>query len=192
MIKLLTCLPSFDVSDKQAISIISNTSYEGAAYTHQGWVLDPKWQQYLILDDEYDEYDGTGLGADGYPISYIWDVSSLEAPKQTGFYKGLRKGIDHNQFVRDGFTYQSNYGLGISILDLRSVPDDPTGKSIKEVAYFDIHPEDDDLEGGGSVEFVGTWSHFPYFPSGHIVINTMDRGAFVVKRSGGAKAFGQE
>nr|CAD70561.1 hypothetical protein [Neurospora crassa] len=173
----------FDVSDKQNIRIISNTSYEGASYTHQGWVLDPNWQRYLILDDEYDEYDAAGLGADGYPITYIWDISSLEKPKQTGHYKGLRRGIDHNQFIKDGFSYQSNYGLGLSILDLRSVPLDPTGKRIKEVAYFDVHPEDDSAPGGGNVTFTGTWSHYPFFPSGYIVINTMDRGAFVVKRT---------
>jgi choice-of-anchor B domain-containing protein len=176
-------LTIFDVSDKQNIKVISNTSYEGFVYTHQGWVLDPQWQQYLITDDEYDEVDKSGLAADGYPISYIWDISSLEAPKQTGHYKGLRKGIDHNQFVKDGFSYQSNYGLGLSILDLRSVPSDPTGKGIREVAFFDTHPEDDHLPGGGNVTFTGSWSHYPFFPSGFIVINTMDRGAFVVKRS---------
>ncbi|TPX15793.1 uncharacterized protein E0L32_000127 [Thyridium curvatum] len=173
----------YDVTDLQHITIISNTSYEGASFTHQGWVLDPEWQQFLISDDEYDEVDERGLASAGYPISYIWDISSLEAPKQTGYYKHLRKGIDHNQFVKDGFTYQSNYALGISILDLRSVPSDPTGKGIKEVAYFDIHPEDDNMEGGGNVTFTGTWSHYPFFPSGYIVINTMDRGAFVVKKS---------
>ena len=181
---LLTPESSFDVSDKKNIKVISNTSYEGFVYTHQGWVLDPQWQQFLITDDEYDEFNKTGLAADGYPVSYIWDISSLEAPKQTGHYKGLRRGIDHNQFVKDSFAYQSNYGLGLSILDLRSVPSDPTGKGIKEVAYFDTHPEDDHLPGGGNVTFTGSWSHYPFFPSGFIVINTMDRGAFVVKRSG--------
>jgi choice-of-anchor B domain-containing protein len=146
-------------------------------------VLDPQWQQYLIADDEYDEVDGTGAAADGYPISYIWDITSLETPKQTGHYKGLRKGIDHNQYVKDGFSYQSNYGLGLSILDLRSIPSDPTGKGVKEVAYFDIHPEDDHLPGGGEVEFTGTWSNYPFFPSGYIMINTIERGVFVVKQS---------
>ncbi|EON98378.1 hypothetical protein UCRPA7_6111 [Phaeoacremonium minimum UCRPA7] len=170
-------LTIFDVSNKKQIKIISNTSYEGVSFTHQGWVLDPKWQQYLILDDEYDEYDKTGLAADGYPISYIWDISSLEAPKQTGYYRGLRKGIDHNQFVKDGYTYQSNYALGISILDLRSVARDPTGKGIKEVAYFDIHPEDDNVAGGGNVTFTGTWSHYPFFPSGTTGIPFSDNNA---------------
>ncbi|KAK4151660.1 hypothetical protein C8A00DRAFT_35702 [Chaetomidium leptoderma] len=178
-------LTIFDVTDKKNIQVISNTSYEGFAYTHQGWVLDPQWQQFLITDDEYDEFNQTGLAADGYPVSYIWDVSSLEAPRQTGHYKGLRRGIDHNQYVRDGFAYQSNYALGLSVLDLRSVPSDPTGQGITEVAFFDTHPEDDHLPGGGNVTFTGTWSHYPFFPSGFIVVNTMDRGAFVVKRSDG-------
>lgn len=141
------------------------------------------WQQYLITDDEYDEYNRTGLANDGYPVSYIWDISSLEKPKQTGFYKGLRKGIDHNQYVKDGYTYQSNYGLGISILDLRSVPMDPSGRSIREVAYFDTRPEDDDMPGGGNLTFTGTWANYPYFKSGYIVVNTLDRGVFVLKRT---------
>ncbi|KAK0625114.1 hypothetical protein B0T17DRAFT_558289 [Bombardia bombarda] len=176
-------LTIFDVTDKSAVKVISNTSYEGASYTHQGWVLDPLWQEYLILDDEYDEVDAAGPAADGYPVSYIWSIRSLEKPKQTGYYKALRRGIDHNQFVKDGHAYQSNYALGLSVLDLRSVPLDPTGKRIKEVAYFDVHPEDDNEPGGGAVTFTGTWSHYPFFPSGYIVINTIDRGAFVVKRT---------
>jgi len=154
---------------------------------HQGWVIDPQWQQFLITDDEYDEVRGNGPAKDGYPVSYIWDISSLAAPKQTGHYKHLRKGIDHNQYVKDGFAYQSLYGLGLSILDLHSVAADPTGKGIKEVAYFDTYPEDDHLPGGGNVTFTGSWSNYPYFPSGYIFINTMDRGAFIVKRSDAAK-----
>jgi len=176
-------LRRFDVSDKKNISIISNTSYTGVSYTHQGWVLDPNWQQFLIMDDEYDEVRKTGLAAEGYPIAYIWDISSLEKPRQTGHYKATRKGIDHNQYVKDGFAYQSNYGLGLTILDLRSVPQDPTGKGIREAGFFDTYPEDDSLPGGGNITFTGSWSNYPFFKSGFIVINTIDRGVFVVKQS---------
>ncbi|KAI0114799.1 hypothetical protein F4814DRAFT_293485 [Daldinia grandis] len=176
-------LTIYNVTSKANPTIISRTSYEGASYTHQGWVLDTEWQQYLVLDDEYDEYDHAGLGEPGYPITYIWDISSLEAPKQTGYYKASRKGIDHNQFVNGDFVYQSNYGGGLHILDVSSIPSDPTGKGVTEVAYFDIYPEDDDEEGGGQVEFQGTWSHYPYFKSGYIMINTIERGAYVVKLS---------
>ncbi|KAI0873338.1 hypothetical protein GGS24DRAFT_400728 [Hypoxylon argillaceum] len=176
-------LTIYNVTNKAAATIISRTSYEGAAYTHQGWVLDTQWQQYLVLDDEYDEYDKVGPGAAGYPVTYIWDISSLEKPKQTGHYSAKVKGIDHNQFINGNFAYQSNYGGGLHILDISSIPSDPTGKGVKEVAHFDIYPEDDDDNGGGVIDFVGTWSHYPYFKSGYIVINTIERGVYVVKRS---------
>lgn len=175
-------LTIYNVTDKTAPTIISRISYEGASYTHQGWLLDTEWQDFLVLDDEYDEYDKVGPGAAGYPITYIWDITDLEAPKQTGYYQALRKGIDHNQFVSDGFAYQSNYGGGLVILDVSSIPTDPTGAGVEQVAFFDIYPEDDDVEGGGEIEFVGTWSHYPFFKSGYIVINTIERGAYVVKR----------
>ncbi|KAI1267438.1 hypothetical protein F5Y18DRAFT_337878 [Xylariaceae sp. FL1019] len=176
-------LTIYNVTDKAAATIISRTSYEGAAYTHQGWLLDTEYQQFLVLDDEYDEYDKVGPGAKGYPITYIWDISSLEAPKQTGYYSAKVKGIDHNQFINGDFAYQSNYGGGLHILDISSIPSDPTGAGVSEVAHFDIYPEDDNDEGGGEIDFVGTWSHYPYFKSGYILINTIERGAYIVKRS---------
>ncbi|KAK6828153.1 hypothetical protein PG987_011494 [Apiospora arundinis] len=176
-------LTIYDVTDKNTTNIISRTGYEGSAFTHQGWVLDKEWQEYLVLDDEYDEYDKTSTGVSQRPLTYFWDIKSLEAPKLTGSYRHARKGIDHNQFVVDGFAYQSNYGQGLSILDLTSIPKDPTGGSVTEAGFFDIYPEDDEAEGGGQVEFVGSWSHYPFFKSGYILINTMERGAFVVKRT---------
>ena len=64
------------------------------------------------------------------------------------------------------------------------MPEDPTGDSVCEIAYFDIYPEDDQMEGGGYVGFVGTWSSYAFFPSGYIFINTIERGAWVVKMTG--------
>ncbi|CRK29942.1 hypothetical protein BN1708_005081, partial [Verticillium longisporum] len=194
-------LTIYDVTDKTTTKIISRTSYEGASCkspprphvhlfpiansstdTHQGWVTNTQWQEYLVLDDEYDEYDKTGAAASGYPITYFWDIRSLEKPKQTGYFKSPAYGIDHNQFVIDGFAYQSNYGAGLRILDVSSLPQDPTGKLVKEVGFFDVYPEDDRNANGGSIDFIGTWSHYPFFKSGFILVNTIERGAFVVKR----------
>ena len=174
-------LTIYDVEDKNGTHIISRTSYEGASYTHQGWVLDVNNQEYLVLDDELDEADKAGPGADGYPVTFIWDIRDLENPKQTGFYKAKTKSIDHNHYVIDGIVYQSHYGAGLRVLDARSIPEDPTGSSVCEVAHFDIYPEDDEEEGGGIVEFVGSWSSYAYFKSGFIFINTIERGAWVVK-----------
>src|SRR6185437_6336930 len=50
-----------------------------------------------------------------------------------------------------------------------------------EAAFFDIYPEDDAMAGGGLVDFVGSWSSYAYFKSGYIFINTIERGAWVVK-----------
>ena len=174
-------LTIYDTEEKDVTKIISRVTYEGASYTHQGWVLDPENQEYLVLDDELDEEDAVGPSADGFPVTFIWDIRDLENPKQTGYYKSPVRSIDHNHYVHGGFIYQSHYGAGLRVLDGRSIPEDPTGGSICEVAHFDIYPEDDEAEGGGIVEFVGTWSSYALFDSGFIFVNTIERGAWVVK-----------
>jgi choice-of-anchor B domain-containing protein len=117
-------------------------------------------------------------------VTYIWDIRSLEEPKQTGIYKSDSYSIDHNQYVIDGLSYQSNYGGGLRILDVSSIPEDPTGKGVKEVAFFDVYPEDDTEPNGGVIDFVGSWSSYGFFKSGYIFVNTIERGGFVLKRSG--------
>jgi hypothetical protein len=42
-----------------------------------------------------------------------------------------------------------------------------------------VHPEDDAV--GGVAEFGGAWSVYPYFESGHILVNSIERGLFVLK-----------
>lgn len=174
-------LTIYDVTDKSATKIISRTSYEGASYTHQGQVTDPNWQEFLIHDDEYDEEEKNGPAMDGYAVTYIWDIRNLEAPKQTGLYKAIVKGIDHNQYIKDNRVYQSSYSTGLRVYDINSISTDPTGNGVWEVAHFDMYPEDDNLPGGGVVDFFGTWSSYAMFKSGFILINDMERGAFLVK-----------
>ena len=174
-------LTIYDVTDKSNSTIISRTSYEGVAYSHQGWVLDKSNQEYLLLDDEYDEFDKTVSSLDGYPVTYIWDIRDLENPKQSGQYRGTVRSVDHNQYVIDGYSYQSSYMAGFRVFDVSSIPSDPTGGSVCEIAYFDIFPEDDHLPGGGDLDFSGTWSSYAYFKSGFIFVNTIERGAFLIK-----------
>ncbi|PWW72324.1 hypothetical protein C7212DRAFT_302097 [Tuber magnatum] len=173
-------LTIYDITDKTTTTIISRTSYEGVNYTHQGWVLDEKDQRFLLLDDELDEVRRVGPAADQHATTYIWDISNLEKPIQSGIYKSEAISIDHNQYVHKGYTYQSNYGSGLRVLDITSIPLDPTGACVREVAYFDVFPDDDNSQ---NVSFVGTWGSYAYFESGHIIVNTIDRGVFVVKRS---------
>ncbi|SMQ55114.1 unnamed protein product [Zymoseptoria tritici ST99CH_3D7] len=184
-------LTIYDVTNKtgpNAGSIISRTPYKGASYSHQGWVLDAKWQTHLLLDDELDEgfisparTNPDSPSKDGFPATYIFDISNLEKPVNTGYYKSKVRSVDHNQFVIDGLAYQSNYQAGLRVLDVSSIPGTPDGSEVEEIAFFDVYPEDDENEGGGIADWsFGTWSHYS-FESGWIVINTIDRGAFVVK-----------
>lgn len=170
-----------DVTNKAKPVQISKTPYVGAAYTHQGWVVDPNNMAWLLLDDELDEMDKTGEAANGHTTTYIFDISTLAKPVNTGLYQSPVKSIDHNQYVIDGLSYQSNYGSGLRIVDVSTVAKDPTGKSFKEVGFFDCHPEDDAV--GGEVEFVGSWSVYPYFKSGYILLNSIERGVYSLKHN---------
>ncbi|KAH7374576.1 hypothetical protein B0T11DRAFT_344259, partial [Plectosphaerella cucumerina] len=182
-------LTIYDVTNKANASIISVTSYIGARYTHQGVVLDEQWQQYLVLDDELDETNLLEPASDGYPVTYIWDISDLEKPRNTGLFKGTVRAIDHNQYINkhDGLLYQSNYGAGLRVWDVSSIPQDPTGDSVCEVAYFDVLPTDDSEFGGGIPAFSGSWASYAEFKSGYVFINSFERGGYLVKVTGRPK-----
>ncbi|OAL52974.1 hypothetical protein IQ07DRAFT_347315 [Pyrenochaeta sp. DS3sAY3a] len=177
-------LTIYDVTDKNGnvTNIISRTTYPGAEYVHQGVVNNETWQEYIFLDDEFDERDAkVGPMTQGLPTTHIFDIRDLENPFYSGNWEGKRRSIDHNQYVIDGYSYQSNYGVGLTVLDIRSITEDPTGGSICEAGFFDIYPEDDEEEGGGVVAFLGSWSSYANFKSGFIFVHTIERGSFVVK-----------
>jgi choice-of-anchor B domain-containing protein len=169
-----------DVSRRSMPRQLSRTTYNGATYTHQGWLADAS-MRYLLLDDELDEQEGTGPAESGHTTTYIVDVSDLTYPIFKGVYHSPQKSIDHNQYVIDGISYQSNYGSGLRMVNVSSVLEDDTGALFEEIAYFDVRPEDD--EAGGEVTFNGAWSVYPYFNSGAILINSIERGVYSVKHT---------
>ena len=159
---------------------ISRTTYNGATYTHQGW-LTPD-HKYLLLDDELDEQEKTGPAADQHTTTYIVDISDLTWPVFKGVYKSPQRSIDHNQYIIDDISYQSNYGSGLRMVNISSINTDDTGASFEEVGFFDVHPEDDEV--GGEATFTGAWSVYPYFQSGVLVVNSIERGLFSLKYTG--------
>lgn len=169
-----------DVTDKSRPVRLSKTSYNGVAYTHQGWVADPEFRT-LLLDDELDEMDRTGSASNQRTTTYVVDISDLTRPVFKGVYQSPVKAIDHNQYVVDGLSYQSNYGSGLRIVDVSSAGSDPTGSSFEQVGYFDCYPEDDSSP---QAEFFGSWSVYPYFKSGIIILNSIERGLFALKYTG--------
>ena len=78
---------------------------------------------------------------------------------------------------RGNLVYEANYRAGLRILDVSNVKEDPD--SVKEVGYFDVAPDSD-----GPGFSIGSWSNYPYFASGSIIVSSIDRGLFVLKYTG--------
>ncbi|TLS24887.1 hypothetical protein PpBr36_09077 [Pyricularia pennisetigena] len=168
-----------DISRRTIPRQLSRTTYNGATYTHQGWVTED--HRYLLLDDELDEQYQTGPAADQHTTTYIVDIQDLAYPVFRGVYKSPQRSIDHNQYIIDGLSWQANYGSGLRVVNVTSINHDDTGAGFEEVAYFDIHPEDDEV--GGEATFNGAWSVYPYFQSGNVLISSIERGLYSVRRS---------
>jgi len=169
-----------DVTDKANPKYISSCPFV-FWYAHQGWLTEDK--NYFLIDDELDGYfEWTQYGLDEdvdaslsqyKTTTMICDVSNLDRPHKKTLYKAKTRAIDHNQYVKGKYSYQSNYRAGLRILDLSCIQFG--GNSMKEVAYFDIYPEDDDNE------FNANWSNYPYFESGCVALSGIEQGLFIVK-----------
>ncbi len=153
-----------DFSDKSAPIELSRTGYSGSHYTHQGWLTED--HSYFLLDDELDESD-----AGHNTRTWIVDVSDLDGPSFTGYHEATTAAIDHNQYVKGDYSYQSNYRAGLRILDVSDI----ANGNLIEVGYFDIWPADD------AAGFNANWSNYPYFDSGIVVMSGIEQGLFVVR-----------
>lgn len=160
-----------DVTDPAAPVELSRTAYgaaaqalggPGSAYAHQGW-LDGS-QRWFFFGDELDE-----LGFAVNTVTYVFDVADLDAPVLASVYVHDGTAIDHQQFVRGDHLYQSNYAAGLEIFDVSAPP------AIVPVARFDVEPATDVRL------FLGSWAHYPFFPSGVVPVNSMFDGLYVVR-----------
>jgi choice-of-anchor B domain-containing protein len=152
-----------DVSNKLLPRQIAKVEYPETAYAHQGWLTDD--MSHFMMGDELDEGDGRPTR------TLIFDMTDLDAARFVGAHEHGTPAIDHNMYVKDGLVYQSNYAAGLRVLDTAPVAE---GR-LQEVAFFDSFPANDDPE------FVGTWSNYPYFPSGTVAVSGIDEGLFLVR-----------
>jgi hypothetical protein len=154
-----------DVTNKLVPVTLGSTAYEGIAYAHQGSLTAD--HKYLLVNDELDE---TTNGTNTRTI--VLNVSDLENPVVQYIHEHETTAIDHNNYVHEGFAYQSNYAAGLRVLDVGDVEN-----SLSEVAFFDTYPAHSDAT------FDGTWSNYPFFESGTIAVSGREEGLFLVKRS---------
>ena len=155
-----TALSISDVTDKDNPVSISMASYPAVAYAHQGWLTDD--HRFFYMNDEGDEPQGLVEGT----RTLIWDVEDLDEPVLAAEYIATTPDTDHNLYIRGNLMYQSNYGAGLRILDITNRIE-PV-----EIAYFDNSPY-----GGAS------WSNYPYFESGVVVMTSTGDGLFVVRNT---------
>jgi len=153
-----------DVTDKANPKSIAVASYPNTQYAHQGWLSED--QRYFYLNDEGDE----GAGVVDRTRTIIWDMAKLDEPVLVKEFLGETGAIDHNMYIRGNYMYQSNYVAGLRVIDI-SDPVNP-----KEVGYFDTVPW-----GENSAGFAGSWSNYPYFKSGTIVVTSIGEGLFVLR-----------
>lgn len=161
-----------NVTDKTDCQLIGQYDFNGTAtpgYFHQGWITKDK--KHFLMDDELDEM---ALGNSQQPYgtrTHIFDITDLDNVTYEGFYESSSLAIDHNLYTLDQFVYESNYRSGVRVLDAIHVAD----ALLSEVAFFDLIPDND------LAQFSGTWSNYPYLPSGLVLATSMYDGMFIMK-----------
>jgi len=159
-----TALSIGDVTDPANTVPLSRGSYPSVGYAHQGWLTED--HRYYYMNDELDE-----LAGQPRTRTLVWDVSDLDDPQLVKEHFGTQEASDHNLYVRGNLMYQSNYMSGLRVLDI-SDPENPV-----EIGYFDTVPYGDNSAGMG-----GSWSNYPYFESGVVIVTSGREGLFVLKK----------
>ncbi|HIN84361.1 MAG TPA: choice-of-anchor B family protein [Phycisphaerales bacterium] len=145
-----------DVTNKSNMFTVSQTTYSGLNYCHQGWV-GPN-NEYVYLNDELD-YIAT---------TRVIQITDINNPVMVGDFGWGVNSIDHNLYIKGNILYEANYTSGLRVFDLAVDPVNPP-----MIAFYDTYPENN------SANFNGLWSCFPYFDSGTIIGSDIERGLFV-------------
>ena len=160
-----TALSISDVTDKDNPIAVSVAEYPNVAYTHQGWLTEDF--EYFYMNDELDELNQKVVGT----RTLIWDVSDLDDPLLVKEFTSENLSSDHNLYIQGDVMYQSNYMSGLRIFDISD------RLNPVEIGFFDTFPAGTDKPG-----FDGSWSNYPFFPSGTIIVSGIGEGLFVLKK----------
>ncbi len=160
-----TALSIADVTDKDNPVRLSSASYLNYGYAHQGWLTED--HHFFYMNDELDELAGSVDGT----RTLVWDVTDLDDPQLAMEHVSENKASDHNLYIVGDQMYQSNYQSGLYILDIT----DRTNPV--EVGFFDTVPYGENIP-----SFGGSWSNYPFFKSGIIVVTSGEEGMFILKQ----------
>lgn len=152
----------WDVTDPNDPRRLASQDYPNASYVHSGWFTEDG--RYLFVQDELDE-QGAGLNT----TVRVLDLAVLSAPALAATWTGPARAIDHNGFAKGNRYYVSNYGAGLTVLDIT----DPLAP--QRVGFFDTYPTSD------PTEFVGAWGAYPFFASGTIAVSDRNSGLYLLE-----------
>jgi choice-of-anchor B domain-containing protein len=159
-----TALSIADVTDKDNPLAVGTATYPNVGYTHQGWLSDD--HRYFFSNDETDETGGQVQST----RTLIWDIQELDDPILAREYFSENRSSDHNLYVVGTTMYQSNYLSGLRVFDV-SDPENPV-----PVGHFDTVPYGEDVPA-----MDGSWSNYPFFESGIVVVTSGREGLFIVR-----------
>ena len=167
-----------DVTDATAPVQVSKIKYAEAGYTHQSVLTED--QRWLLWNDETDE-GATGPGTRTYWV----DASDLDDPewKDDLVKPGVNDHVkvfthdlltvDHNMYITGDILWQANYNGGLQVF--RLTDEDLEAGTLSRVGYFDVDPG---LDIG---QYGGAWNVYPHFPSGNLIVSTLDEGLYVLQ-----------
>ena len=156
-----------DVTDKADVTTVGFASSPSMSYAHQGWLTED--HKYFLMNDELDEFN---LGRT--TKTYIFDVSDLSNPTFVNFYEHNTESIDHNLYIKGDYVYASNYVSGLRVMRMNDI----SSAELEEVAFFDSEPN---IYSNPNQQFNGTWSNYPFFESGVIIMIDINRGLFILQ-----------
>jgi choice-of-anchor B domain-containing protein len=156
-----------DVTDKADVTTVGFASSPSMSYAHQGWLTED--HKYFLMNDELDEFN---LGRT--TKTYIFYVSDLSNPTFVNFYEHNTESIDHNLYIKGDYVYASNYVSGLRVMRMNDI----SSAELEEVAFFDSEPN---IYSNPNQQFNGTWSNYPFFESGVIIMSDINRGLFILQ-----------
>ena len=151
----------YDVTDKDAITLLRTLEYPHASYTHQLSIDDS--QRYLYLNDEMYIDNVNVLRS----TVIIFDISDLATARYIRSYDNGEIATTHNMFALGDRLFQANYDSGLRVYDITD------RENITEVSHYDTQERRYPGWSGG------LWGVYPYLPSGYILGSDITCGAHV-------------
>ena len=168
--------------------VLSASKYPLAIFGHSVWIT-PDYH-YAIYGDEADEYAPIlRWFMQNQSRDIIFDIRDLDNVKVVHQYRSTTKAVDHDHYVKGKLLYNSDFTAGLRVVDLSHLPQ----KKLKEIAYIDTEPRLNNFERKSkaakalgelfdkNASELGSWSNYPFFDNGIIVVTDQLNGLFVLR-----------